>query len=119
MIGEFFARVPGQRPVKFAGQSLRLLDERRDDVFGILVRDLDQHHIARMALDKRCDIAVARFANQVALPVAMAAPKAAMTSPSGESLGFGMIASVDAWVVRLSNRCSNRNSMTSGGQRHS
>ena len=35
MIGELFASVPGQRPVKFAGQSLRLLDERRDDAFGI------------------------------------------------------------------------------------
>jgi len=70
MIGELFASVPGQRPVKFAGQSLRLLDERRDDAFGILVRDLDQHHVARMALDKCCDIAVPRSANQVALPVA-------------------------------------------------
>src|SRR5271165_4013466 len=43
---------------------------RRDDAFGILVRDLDQHHVARMALDKCCDIAVPRSANQVALPVA-------------------------------------------------
>jgi hypothetical protein len=70
MIGELFASVPGQRPVKFAGQSLRLLDERRDDAFGILVRDLDQHRVARMAFDKCCDIAVPRSANQVALPVA-------------------------------------------------
>src|SRR5690349_17436272 len=70
MIGELFASVPGQRPIKFAGQSLRLLDERRDDAFGILVRDLDQHHVARMALDKCCDIAVPRSTDQVALPVA-------------------------------------------------
>src|SRR5258708_39111360 len=69
MIGELFASVPGQRSVKLAGQSLRLLDERRDDAFGILVRDLDQHHVARMALDKCCDIAVPRSANQVTLPV--------------------------------------------------
>jgi hypothetical protein len=39
----------------------------------------------------------------------------AMTLPSGESFGLGMVASVDAWVVRLSNRCGNRNSITSGG----
>src|SRR6202035_4537096 len=65
MIGELFASVPSQRPVKFAGQSLRLLDERRDDAFGILVRDLDQHHVARMALDKCCDVAVPRSANQI------------------------------------------------------
>jgi len=68
MIGELFASVPGQGPVKFAGQSLRLLYKRRDDAFGILIRDLDQHHVARMALDKGCDIAVPRSANQVALP---------------------------------------------------
>jgi Rrf2 family transcriptional regulator, repressor of oqxAB len=70
MIGELFASVPGQRPVKFAGQSLRLLDKRRDDAFGILICDLDQHHVARMALDKCYDIAVPRSTNQVALPVA-------------------------------------------------
>lgn len=39
MIGELIASVPGQRSGKFAGQSLRLLDERGDDAFGILVRD--------------------------------------------------------------------------------
>ena len=46
MIGELFASVPGQRSVKFTGQSLRLFDQRRDDAFSILVRDLDQHHVA-------------------------------------------------------------------------
>ena len=46
MIGELFASVSGQRPVKFTGQSLRLFDQRRDDAFSILVRDLDQHHVA-------------------------------------------------------------------------
>ena len=69
MIGELFASVSGQRPVKFAGQSLRLLDESRDDAFGN-IRDLDQHHVARMTLDKYCDVAGPRSANQVALPVA-------------------------------------------------
>ncbi len=56
--------------VKFAGQSLRLFDQCRDDAFSILVRDLDQHHVARMTLDKRCDIAVPGPADQVALPMA-------------------------------------------------
>ena len=70
MIGELFTSVPGQGLVKFTGQSLRLPDQRRDDAFGILISDLDQHHVARMALDKCCDIAVPRSANQVALPVA-------------------------------------------------
>ena len=70
VIGEFFASVPGQRPVKFTGQSLRLFDQRRDNAFGVLVRNLDQHHVARMTLDKRCDIAVPGSADQVALPVA-------------------------------------------------
>src|SRR3979490_2985807 len=70
MIREFLASVPGQRPVKFAGQSLRLLDQCRDNAFGILVRNLDQHHVARMALDKRCDITIPRSTDQVALPMA-------------------------------------------------
>lgn len=70
MIGELFASVLGQRPVKFTGQSLRLFDQRRDDAFSILVRDLGQHDVARMTLDKRCDIAVPGSADQVALPMA-------------------------------------------------
>ena len=70
MVCELLASVPGQRPVKFAGQSLRLLDQCRDNAFGILVRNLDQHHVARMALDKRCDITIARSTDQVALPMA-------------------------------------------------
>src|SRR5712671_4257778 len=64
MIREFLASVPGQRPVQFAGQSLRLLDQCRDNAFGILVRNLDQHHVARMALDKRCDITIPRSTDQ-------------------------------------------------------
>jgi hypothetical protein len=52
------ADVPDQRSVEFTGQSLRLFNQRRDDAFGILVRDLDQHHVARMTLDERCNIAV-------------------------------------------------------------
>src|SRR5258705_13417774 len=70
MIGELFASVPGQRPVEFTGQSLRLFDQRRDDAFSILVSDLDQHHVARMTLDKRCALAVPGPADQVALPMA-------------------------------------------------
>ncbi|KJC60205.1 hypothetical protein UP10_14110 [Bradyrhizobium sp. LTSPM299] len=55
MVGKLFASVPGQRPVKLARQSLRLLDQRRDDAFGVLVSNLDQHHVSRMAFDKRCN----------------------------------------------------------------
>src|SRR5882757_5497538 len=63
-------KILAQQSVKFAGQSLRLLDQCRDNAFGILVRNLDQHHVARMALDKRCDITIARSTDQVALPMA-------------------------------------------------
>ena len=69
MIGKLFASVLGQRPVKLAGQSQRLLDQRRDNAFGVLVRNLDQHHVARMALNKRCNIAIPCPADQVALPM--------------------------------------------------
>jgi hypothetical protein len=40
MVGKLLASVPGQRPVKLARQSLRLLDQRRDDAFGVLVSTL-------------------------------------------------------------------------------
>src|SRR3984893_6099832 len=70
MVGKLFASVPGQRPVKFAGQSQRLLDQRRDNAFGVLVSNLDQHHVARMALEKRCNIAIPCPADQVTLPMA-------------------------------------------------
>jgi hypothetical protein len=69
MVGKLLAPVPGQRPVKLAGQSLRLLDQCRDDAFGVLVGNFDQHHVARMALDKRCNIAIPRPTDQIAFPM--------------------------------------------------
>jgi hypothetical protein len=47
-----------------------LLDQRRDDAFGVLVGNLDQHHVARMAFDKRCNIAISRPTDQIAFPMA-------------------------------------------------
>src|SRR3954466_14047553 len=70
MVGKLLASVPGQRPVKLAGQSLRLLDQCRDDAFCVLVSNLDQHHVARMALDKRRNIAISRPTDQIAFPMA-------------------------------------------------
>src|SRR5665213_2971850 len=70
MVGKLFASVPGQRPVKLARQSLRLLDKRRDDAFRVLVSNLDQHHVARMAFDQRCNIAISRSTDQIAFPMA-------------------------------------------------
>src|SRR6516165_8699593 len=101
MIRELLASVPGQRPIKFAGQSLRLLDKRRDDAFGILVRNLDPHQVARMALDKGCDIAVPRSANQVALPVAWDTVSLIWPSP----LRF-RLACLERRIVRFALRCS-------------
>ncbi len=69
MIGHFLAAVPGKRLVEFARQALRLPDQRRHDAPCILVGDLDQHHIARMPFDERCDVAVLRAADQIAFPV--------------------------------------------------
>jgi crotonobetainyl-CoA:carnitine CoA-transferase CaiB-like acyl-CoA transferase len=65
MIGELFASVPGQRPVKFTGQSLRLFDQRRNDAFSILVCDLDQHHVARIEQRAGIDIESIMDANSV------------------------------------------------------
>src|SRR6476469_7848368 len=114
MVREFLASVPGQRPVKFAGQSLRLLDQCRDNAFGILVRNLDQHHVARMALDKRCDITIPRSTDQVALPMACTARSSTDGGRSLMDTAFliwpspfrFMLACLDRRTVRLALRCS-------------
>jgi hypothetical protein len=41
----------------------------RDDALGVFVGNIYQHHIPRMSLNKRCDVAVLRPADQVAFPV--------------------------------------------------
>src|SRR3954451_16975455 len=114
MVREFLASVPGQRPVKFAGQSLRSLDQCRDNAFGILVRNLDQHHVARMALDKRCDITIPRSTDQVALP--MAWHRTIYNRRRSLADGYGildlaepfrfMLACLDRRTVRHALRCS-------------
>src|SRR5258708_5307776 len=70
MIGKLFASVPGQRPVKFAGQSQRLLDQRRATFCVVLVRTLTHHHGPRRALKKVSNILLPCPADQVTLPMA-------------------------------------------------
>jgi len=70
MIGEFFSLMLGQRPVRFDGKSLRCLMSAETTLPVSFVRDLDQHHLARMALDKCYGIAVPQSANHSAFPMA-------------------------------------------------
>lgn len=47
-----------------------MLDERVDDrlrVFAII--ELHQHHLARLTLDQRCELAVATAKDQIAFPM--------------------------------------------------
>ena len=114
VIGEFFASVPGQGLVEFAGQSLRLFDQCRDDAFGVFVGDLDQHHVARVALDQRGDIAVLRSADQVTLPVAgngAILDEAGLSRMETASLIWPRplrfrLACLERRIVRLALRCS-------------
>src|SRR3546814_16250061 len=69
MVGKLLAAIPDQRLIELAGQFARLLDERRDDAAGILVCDLDQDHVARLAFDQRRDVAAPRPGNEVACPM--------------------------------------------------
>src|SRR3546814_17753120 len=69
MVGKLLAAIPDQRLIELAGQFARLLDERRDDAAGILVGDLDQDHVARLAFDQRRDVAAQRPGNEVAFPM--------------------------------------------------
>ncbi len=65
VISKLLAAIPGEGSVELTWQPLGLFDQRRDDAFGILVGNLDQHDIPGMALDQRRDIAVLRPADQV------------------------------------------------------
>ena len=69
MVGKFLAAVPGQRPAEFARQGAGLLDQRCNDRVGLLVGDLGQDHVARLALDQGHDMAAARARDQVAFPM--------------------------------------------------
>ena len=51
MVGPFLAPVLGQGPIEFGGQFPRLFDQGCDDAFGVLVVDLDQHDVTRVAFD--------------------------------------------------------------------
>src|SRR3954470_19789161 len=114
MVGKLFASVPGQRPIKLARQSLRLLDQRRDDAFGVLVSNLDQHHVTRMAFDKRCNIAISRPTDQIAFP--MAGDRTISHRRRSFTDGYGVLdlaepvplhaACLDRRTVRLALRCS-------------
>ena len=53
----------------FLRQFARVLDERIDDRLGVLAADLHQHHVSRLALNQRRDLAVPAAEHQVALPV--------------------------------------------------
>ena len=67
MIGQFLTAIPGAGFGELTRQPLGLFDERRDDAFGVFVRDLGQHHKPGMALDQRGDVAVLRSADQLGI----------------------------------------------------
>ena len=69
VVGQFLAAVPGERLIELARQFAGLFDQRRDDAGGIRIGDLDQHHVARLALDQRRDVAAPRASDEVALPM--------------------------------------------------
>ena len=94
--------------------TLRLLDQCRDDAFGILVRYLDQHHVARMALDKRCDIAI--FRSPIRSPSQWPGTARSSTDAGRSLMDTAslicpspfrfMLACLDRRTVRLALRCS-------------
>ena len=69
VVGKLLAAVPGERLIELAGQFAGLFDQRRNDAGGILVGDFDQHHVARLALDERRNVAVTRSGNEVSRPM--------------------------------------------------
>ena len=48
--------------------------QRRSDGVGVFVHQLDQHHVARVSLDQRRNLAVGIAEQQIAFPVAWNCP---------------------------------------------
>ena len=70
MISKFLAPVPGQRPAQLARQVLHLLGQGCYDRRAVLVAHFGGHHVARVALDERGDVAVLLASDQITFPVA-------------------------------------------------
>ena len=88
MIGQFLSAIPREGLVELPREFLGLLDQGRDDAFGILVRDFEQHHIPGMAFDQRGDVAVLRPPDQIALPLSVIALQSTVGSDAPEWHGL-------------------------------
>ena len=88
VVGKLLAAVPGERLIELAGQFAGLFDQRRNDAGGILVGDFDQHHVARMAFNKRRDIAIPRSTYEVTLPMAWHRPIFNRRRPLADGYGI-------------------------------
>ncbi|SIT50760.1 hypothetical protein BN2476_940005 [Paraburkholderia piptadeniae] len=62
--------IPGQRFIQFLWQLARMPDESIGDDLAILAGDLDQHHVACLALDERHNLAACAAAQEITFPVA-------------------------------------------------
>src|SRR5471032_481940 len=69
VIRHLLAAIPGERPVELVWQLLGVLDERIDDRFCVLARNLRKHHVARVTLNQRRDLAVLAAEQQITFPV--------------------------------------------------
>ena len=63
------APAPGQGLVKLLWQLAGMLDERVDDRLRVFAIELHQHHVARLTLDQRRDLAVATAKDQITFPM--------------------------------------------------
>jgi hypothetical protein len=69
MIRKFTAAVPSQRASQLRWKFADVFTQRTDNTVRIPAANFDQHSETRMALDKRCNVAVTGTRQQVAFPV--------------------------------------------------
>ena len=85
MICQFFSAIPSQGFVEFPWQPPGLFDQPRDNAFGVLIGDFNQHDVARLAFDQGGDVAVFGAADQITFPRSVNA----LQSPVGnDDLGW-------------------------------
>ena len=70
VVSHFETSVPGQGLLQLLGKTPNLFDQSLHHRRSALVRNLDQHHIARLTLDERGYMGVVEACDQIPLPMA-------------------------------------------------
>ena len=93
------ASIPGERFVELLRQLASVLDERVDDRLRVFAFQLHQHHVSRLALDQRRDLAVAAAEDQVSFPMTGHRPILDRSGPLADRHGSAICPCIAVFCV--------------------